>query len=651
MDADMQSIQVQCRFPRVCLAIDNLNVGGSQVDLADLAKGLKKKGYPVFICCLRTGGALVKDVEEAGVKVIILGKKSRYDFRIIFRLARILRRERIDIIHSSLFTANFFARVAARIARTPVVIASDQSLGFRKGFLRTWIDRFLKYWTDIMISDSTIVGRLFIERDHFPPERVRVILNGIDLSKLNGPGWRESAREELGIKKDDLIVGTVARFTFEKGLIYFLEAMPRVISVYPDVRFLIVGDAELPQEEIYKKNILEKISALNLESKVILPGFRRDVGRMLAAMDIFISPSIVDNFPNTVMEAMGAGLPVVATRVGSITDAVVEGETGLLVRPGDAKALADAMFILIKDVSLRENMGREGRVRANQKFSRQRVVNEVAEVYQELWKRKGKSTEKELVSFSFGENWLDFIKDFDENRYQQAKQSMIDMLGPSLEGKTFVDIGCGSGIFSLAAIKLGAKYVLSIDVDPKSILACQKIKEVNKAENWQILQKSILDKKFLGECGKFDIVYSWGVLHHTGAMWQAIDNASNLVEEEGGIFAIAIYNRTITSPFWLWFKRLYNQQNSHFLKRLMVLFVFIPRLIIRILKMKNPLTVKRGMSLYYDAVDWAGGLPYEYASFEEVVSYMQKKGFELVVSTRTKKTGCNEFVFLKRRVK
>lgn len=382
---------VQERLPRVCLVIDNLNIGGSQVDLTDLARGLKKKGYPVIMCCLRTGGDLVKVAEDEGIRVIILGKRSRYDFSIIFRLADVLRREKIDIVHSSLFTANFFSRVAAHIAHTPVVIASDQSLGFKKGFLRTWIDRLLKYWTDIMISDSTAVGKLFIERDHFPQEKVRAIINGIDISAVQGTGWCEPARQELGIPQDAFVVGTVTRFTFEKGLTFFVEAMSSVLAIYPDVCFLIVGDAELLQEQIYKKKVEKRIADLKLESKIVLPGFRRDVGRMLAAMDVFVSPSIVENFPNTVMEAMAAGLPVIATRVGSITDAVVEGETGLLVPTGNSEALANAIIMLIKDSSLCQNMGEKGRKHAEEKFSRTRVIDEVEAVYKDLWKRKGRN--------------------------------------------------------------------------------------------------------------------------------------------------------------------------------------------------------------------------------------------------------------------
>jgi SAM-dependent methyltransferase len=254
---------------------------------------------------------------------------------------------------------------------------------------------------------------------------------------------------------------------------------------------------------------------------------------------------------------------------------------------------------------------------------------------------------KEIVNFSFGENWLNFIKDFDKEKYLRVKQSMADMLGTSLQGKTFIDIGCGSGVFSLAAIELRAKSVLSVDVDPKSVLACKKIMETGNSEKWQVLQKSILDDEFLREAGRFDIVYSWGVLHHTGNMWKAIDNASDLTGNNG-LFMIAIYNKTVTSKFWLYFKRLYNRQNPGFTRKLMVWFILLPRLIVRFLKMEDPFNVKRGMSLYYDAVDWAGGLPYEYAGFEEIVTYMEKKGFELIKYKKTKGTGCNEFLFVKK---
>lgn len=251
---------------------------------------------------------------------------------------------------------------------------------------------------------------------------------------------------------------------------------------------------------------------------------------------------------------------------------------------------------------------------------------------------------QEPVSFSFGENWLNYVKNLDQKRYVEAKQSLRELLKrQSLEGKTFLDIGCGSGIFSLAAVELGAKKIVSIDVDPKSVVACKQVKKKGEVGHWEILEGSILDKNFIQTLGTFDIVYSWGALHHTGAMWEAVGNAANLVSHNG-LLAIAIYNRTKTSNFWLKFKRLYNKSGK-FVKIVLVWSIFIPRIMVRLIKLKHPLRERRGMSIYYDAIDWAVGLPYEFASFEEVCSYLDEKRFRLRNSKRTKSIGCNEFVF------
>lgn len=251
---------------------------------------------------------------------------------------------------------------------------------------------------------------------------------------------------------------------------------------------------------------------------------------------------------------------------------------------------------------------------------------------------------QEPVSFSFGENWLNYVKNLDQKRYVEAKQSLRELLKrQSLEGKTFLDIGCGSGIFSLAAIELGAKKVVSIDVDSKSVNACKQMRKKCEVEHWEITEGSILDKDFIQTLGTFDIVYSWGVLHHTGAMWQAIGNVANLVSDNG-LLVIAIYNRTRMSNFWLKFKRLYNKSGK-FVKNILVWSIFLPRIMVRLIKLKHALREKRDMSIYYDAIDWAGGLPYEFASFEEVCSYLDEKRFKLRNSKRTRFIGCNEFVF------
>lgn len=250
----------------------------------------------------------------------------------------------------------------------------------------------------------------------------------------------------------------------------------------------------------------------------------------------------------------------------------------------------------------------------------------------------------EKVSFSFGENWLRYIERLSPERYEEAKRSVQALLAPEgIAGKSVLDVGCGSGIFSMAAVELGAGRVVSIDLDPKSVEACHRVKEQCDVGHWEVREGSALDREFLATLGLFDVVYSWGVLHHTGAMWQAIDNAISMVAP-GGRLVIAIYNRTWSSGLWLRFKRLYNRSPRP-VKAALVWAILLPRVLVRLLKLRHPLKDRRGMSVYYDAVDWAGGLPYEYASHEEVVRYVEGKGLRHVGGTETRAIGCNEFVF------
>jgi len=250
----------------------------------------------------------------------------------------------------------------------------------------------------------------------------------------------------------------------------------------------------------------------------------------------------------------------------------------------------------------------------------------------------------EKVTFSFGENWLRYLERLGPERYQEAKRSVQDLLGEgALAGKAVLDIGCGSGIFSLAAIELGARRVVSMDVDPRSIEACRRVRQQCDAERWEVIDGSVLDRELLDSLGVFDVVYAWGVLHHTGAMWEAVDNAAGLVAP-GGRLALAIYNRTWTSGLWLRYKRLYNC-SPNAVKSLLVWAILLPRMAVRLARLRHPLKDRRGMSVYHDAIDWAGGLPYEYASWDEVVAHLTARGLHCARWTGTKGIGCNEFVF------
>lgn len=263
--------------------------------------------------------------------------------------------------------------------------------------------------------------------------------------------------------------------------------------------------------------------------------------------------------------------------------------------------------------------------------------------------------------FAFGKNWSRFLQHFDENRVKEAEKSLQEKLGISdLTGKSFLDIGSGSGLFSLAAHRLGAR-VFSFDYDQDSVNCTQYLKKTygrNDLE-WSVEQGSVLDKTFLKKFGQVDILYSWGVLHHTGYMFQAFENISHLVKN-GGLFFISIYNdQGRRSREWKMIKRLYNQTN-HFFKNI-ILFLCLVRLwgvtfIKDFLKGCNPLRTwlrygenNRGMSAWHDVVDWVGGYPFEVAKPEEVFDFFKSKDFQLEkLKTCAGGLGCNEFVFVKK---
>lgn len=261
-----------------------------------------------------------------------------------------------------------------------------------------------------------------------------------------------------------------------------------------------------------------------------------------------------------------------------------------------------------------------------------------------------------FITFSFGKNWKNYIKTLTKEKILIAKKSLVDFLG-DVKNKTFLDIGCGSGLFSYSMYLLGAKKITSFDIDSFSI-QCTKFlhNKVKNPEKWKICMGSILDKKFISQIGKFDIVYSWGVLHHTGNMWDAIRNATSLVNDDGILF-IAIYNKTAKSKIWVRIKKLYNRCPKIGKIIMNVSYFLIGYFFWPLVNLNNPFgklkeyQKNRGMSLFIDIMDWLGGYPFQYATFKEIKNFIIQinSKFELIKYKKVDKKadGNNEFLFKK----
>jgi glycosyltransferase involved in cell wall biosynthesis len=368
----------------VLYVIWSLQAGGAERVVADLARRIDRTQFRPLVCCLNFKGQLAAPLEAEGIAVFALDKRPRLDLRVLARLVRLMRREEVDVVHTHLWTASFWGRLAALLAGVPVRVVTEHNLDTWRRTPHWLADRLLARVTHQFIFVSAAVEGFYKTRLGLPPSRYRVILNAVERPPLESRPDAAAARRHLALDGAGMVVGAVGRLEERKGHAFLLEALRRVAEVEPDVHGLIVGDG------IERERLAALRDRLALGERVRLAGYWPDLAEALAAIDVFVLPSLMEGHPLAVLEAMAAARPIVATAVGGNAEAIEDGVNGILVPPADPEALARAILSLVRDPERAARLGRAARRTLEERFDLEATVRANEDVYRQcLEERKG----------------------------------------------------------------------------------------------------------------------------------------------------------------------------------------------------------------------------------------------------------------------
>lgn len=347
--------------------------GGQEIRILKESLGLLRKGHRVLIAC-QPGSGLERRARASGIPVEPVRMRSAFDLPAVFQLRRLIKQGGVDVVSTHSSVDSWLASTAARLRFPRPAIVRTRHLALPA---RGWLTYRLP---DRIVTVSEFVRRYLVEGRSLLSEKVVAVPTGVDLERFRPAEDPAPLREELGIPLKAKVVITVAVLRRPKGHHVILEAAKRILAKEPEALFLFVGDG--PQQ----RNLERAIAQLGLGDHVGLLGLRDDVPRILASADLYVTAAFHEALGQATIEAMAAGLPVVGTRVGGVPELVLNGETGLLVPPGDADALASAILELLADPERAKAMGQRGRDHVVERFSLEKMVGSMEALYLSLGK-------------------------------------------------------------------------------------------------------------------------------------------------------------------------------------------------------------------------------------------------------------------------
>ena len=364
---------------KILLCIDHLDPGGAQRQIIELAKRIPRSEFEITVCSLDgTRTELAGEIEKLNIPVHSINQHGFFDLKTLIKLYNLIKKNKFDIVHTYLFTADTYGRICAILARTPVVIASMRSVDNWKNLLHKFTDRILAVGTDKIIVNAKEIQKFLQKVEKIPTKKSRVIYNGIDENLFELKINSGKIRAGLGLKDEDLLVGIFARNDPVKDHKTFFQAARIILKSIPNVTFLAMGYGmtDDPTEKL--------VHDIGIENNVILMDHSPEYLSYLGSIDISVISSLTEGCSNVILESMALKKPVVATEVGGNPELVVEGKTGYLVPPQRADKLSSAIINLLNDPLKREEMGNRGFVRAKIKFSMKQMIKQTDQLYRTL---------------------------------------------------------------------------------------------------------------------------------------------------------------------------------------------------------------------------------------------------------------------------
>jgi L-malate glycosyltransferase len=380
---------------RLVTFVNGFAMGGTERHVVNLGRVLDRSQFDLHLACFRRWGHFLEEVESCRFPIWEYRINSLHNhgtLREQWRFIQDLRRHRIQIVHTYNFYPNVFALPAAWLAQAPRVIASIRDTGVYQTPMQKRVQRLACRLADCIVVNAEAVRRWLID-EGFPRKKIVVIRNGVDLARFQKRADGLRLREELGVPHAAPIVAIVSRLHEKKGLDDFLVAAARITARHPETRFLIVGDrlrvkdGAVVKDDTYSGGLVRLAQRLGIADRVVFTGFRLDVPELLQEVAVSVLPSLSEGLSNFLLESMAARVPVVTTRVGGSPEAVVDGETGILVPASDPERLASAIDSLLSDRDKARRMGQAGRRRMEERFSLEAMARATERLYRSVLTR------------------------------------------------------------------------------------------------------------------------------------------------------------------------------------------------------------------------------------------------------------------------